>query len=109
MSRLRLRTSIGIACMATAVIMQIFGGCKRQEKRPESASSIVVESRADGIHLKTAQAEFVLTSSGTLLSHLRNGTQWLTLDEAGPNSGVLVTSGKQTVNDFLRDLGHAEI
>jgi alpha-galactosidase len=68
-----------------------------------------VEIQTDGIHLKTGQAEFVLTRSGSLVGRFKHGTQWLTLDEAAPGPGVVVTSGKQVVNDFIRDLGHARI
>ena len=70
---------------------------------------MAVETRDDGIHLKTGQAEFVLTTTGSLVGRFKNGTQWLTLDEAAPGSGVVVTSGKQVVDDFVRDLEHAQI
>ena len=63
----------------TAVLLTIFAGCKTQEKKPEPVSTVTVETQADGIHLKTAQAEFVLTAIGSLLGRFRNGTQWLTL------------------------------
>jgi alpha-galactosidase len=101
---------LGIAKMCAMVAaLAIFGGCKAPEKKAEPVSSVMVETQPDGIHLKTGQAEFVLTASGSLLGHLKNGTQWLTLDEAAPGSGVVVESGKQVVKDFVRDLGHAQI
>src|ERR1700739_858017 len=102
-------TSIAIAGLAVLVMLAICGGCKTQKKNGEPQSSIFVESQADGIHLKTAQSEFLLTSNGSLLAHLRNGTQWLTLDEARANSGLLVTSDKQLVHDFVRDLANPQI
>jgi alpha-galactosidase len=105
----RISTGTAIASAAAAVVLALCGGCKTHGKKPESASSIVVESQPDGIHLKTTQSEFLLTPNGNLLTHLKNGTQWLTLDEAEPNSGVLITSGKQLVHDFVRELGSAQI
>jgi alpha-galactosidase len=95
--------------VAAVVVWFTFGGCAKQEKHAELASSIVVDSQTDGIHFKTTQAEFVLKSNARLLSRLQSGTEWLTLDEGSPDSGILVTSGKQLVNDFVRDLAHAQI
>jgi alpha-galactosidase len=97
------------AAVATIAAVSIFGGCGTEEKKTEAISTVAVESQADGIHLRTAQAEFVLTAKGGLLARFRNGTQWQTLDEVGPGSGVVVTTGKQAVADFVRDLGHAQI
>ena len=77
--------SIGAAVSVIAVAtLTIFAGCKTQEKKPELVSAVTVETPADGIHLKTAQAEFVLTATGSLLGRFKDGTQWLTLDEAAP-------------------------
>jgi alpha-galactosidase len=91
--------------LATAAL--VFGGCKTHDKKLEPVSAVAVEPQADGIHLRTRQAEFVLTTSGRLLGRLKSGTQWLTLDESSPSSGVVVTSGEQVVNDFTRDLASA--
>ena len=98
-----------VAFLIATVVISNLVGCKTQGKKSELASAVTVESQADGIHLKTGQAEFVLTAAGNLLGHFKNGTQWLTLDEASPGSGVVVTSGKLVVNDFARDLGHPQI
>jgi alpha-galactosidase len=89
--------------------LTILGGCRARGKKPAPVSAVDVEIQTDGIHLKTGQAEFVLTRSGSLVGRFKHGTQWLTLDEAAPGPGVVVTSGKQVVNDFIRDLGHARI
>jgi alpha-galactosidase len=94
--------------IATAVIT-VFCGCKAQEKKPEPVSVVEVQALPDGIHLKTGQAEFVLAANGNLSGCFKNGAQWLTLDEASPSSGIVVTSGKQAVNDFVRDLQHPQI
>jgi alpha-galactosidase len=105
------RRRSGVAMMAaTAVLtLAISGGCKTQEKKAEPGSSVVVERQADGIHLRTAQAEFVLSVAGDLSGRLKNGTEWLTLDEVRPGAGVVVTSGKKEVSDFVRDVAQAQI
>src|SRR6202008_1191200 len=105
----RTDTGTTIASVAATLIFAVCGGCKTQEKKSEPASTVVVGNQADGIHWKTAQAEFLLTPNGNLLAHLKSETRWLTLDESGQDSGVFVTSGKQLVNDFVRDLGNAQI
>src|ERR1017187_1420337 len=109
MNQTRPISSGALAHGMTVVALLIFGGCKAQEKNPEPVSAVAVETQADGIHLKTGQAEFVLTNTGNLSGRFKNGTQWLTLDDAASSSGVAVTSGKQVVTDFVRDLAHAQI
>ena len=109
MNRTRRGPRNAVASVIATVVLTVFGGCKTKEKKPEPVSAVHVETQADGMHLKTGQAEFVLTTAGSVLGRFYSGTQWLTLDEAEPGSGIVVTSGKQVVNDFVRDLGHAQI
>lgn len=109
MNQIRRRSNSAVAFLMATAACAILGGCKARQTKAEPVSTVAVETQADGIHLKTGQAEFVLTTMGSLLGHFKEGTQWLTLDEAAPGSGVVVTSGKQVVNDFVRDLGHVEI
>jgi alpha-galactosidase len=103
------RAIIAITSLIAVAAMLAFDGCNSQPKPAEPASAIMVENRADGIHLQTAQAEFILTSKGSLLARRKDGQQWLALDEQNSDSGIVATIGKQAVNDFARDLGHAEI
>src|SRR3979490_3099563 len=86
MNRTRRGPSSAAAMLVAALALTIFGGCRTQQKKPEPVSAATVETQADGIHFKTRQAEFVLTTSGGLLGRLKSGTQWLTLDEASPSS-----------------------
>jgi alpha-galactosidase len=109
MKRTRRRPSNALTSVIATVALTVFGGCKTKEKKSEPVSAVHVETQVDGIHLKAGPAEFVLTTTGSVLGRLSSGTQWLTLDEAEPGSGIVVTSGKQVVNDFVRDLGHAQI
>jgi alpha-galactosidase len=105
----RRRPSNAVTSVIATVALTVFGGCKTKEKKSEPVSAVHVETQVDGIHLKTGPAEFVLTTTGSVLGRFSSGTQWLTLDAAEPGSGIVVTSGKQVVNDFVRDLGHAQI
>ena len=109
MSRIIRRICIAAGFLAVVMSASIFGGCKTQETKSVPVSSVVVENLADGINLKSKQAEFLLNANGGLQGRVKNGTQWLSLDDAGGNSQILVTSGKQAINDFVRDLAHAEI
>jgi alpha-galactosidase len=109
MNRTRRGPRNAAASVVAIVALTIAGGCKTKEKKPEPVSAVNVVTQADGIHLKTGQAEFVLTTTGSVLARFYSGTQWLSLDEAEPGSGIVVTSGKQVVNDFVRDLGHPQI
>jgi alpha-galactosidase len=109
MKRTRRRPSNALTSVIATVALTVFGGCKTKEKKSEPVSAVHVETQVDGIHLKAGPAEFVLTTTGSVLGRFSSGTQWLTLDEAEPGSGIVVTSGKQVVNDFVRDLGHAQI
>jgi alpha-galactosidase len=110
MSWMRRKSSVMTMAAGTAALA-LFAGCKApvQEKKAEPVSSVAVGTQGDGIHLKTGQAEFVLTATGSLLGRFNNGTQWLTLDEAPANSGLVVTSDKKVVGDFVRDLAHAQV
>jgi alpha-galactosidase len=109
MSRIIRRMCIAPGFLALVVSASVFSGCKTQDTKPAAVSSVVAENLADGIHLKSKQAEFLLNANGGLQGGVRNGTRWLSLDEAEGDSRILVTSGRQAVNDFVRDLGQAEI
>jgi hypothetical protein len=99
-----------VTCLAT-----LFGSCNKDERSNGPAattpqvSAVQVEKQADGIHIKTAEAEFVLTANGNLLARRNRGSEPLTLDGSGSNPGIVVTSGKKAIGDFGRDLIHTEI
>ncbi len=108
--RLRL-ARVGLMAVATA---SVFAGCKKEEAKPlpasaPQASAVVVDTQTDGVHLKTTQAEFVLTAQGNLLARRKDGSTTTTMDEADQNGGILVKSGAQAIGDFVRDLSGAEI
>ncbi len=97
------------ALLAIAGLCDLLGGCKPPVTKPEFGSAVIVASQADGIHLQSPQAEFVLTPNGALLARLKNGAQWLTIDQSSSNSGTLVTSNNQPVKDFALDLANPQI
>jgi len=107
MRRRMIVSFVFVALMAVCVS----GGCKSKKKQTahleaRSGWAVLAEKRADGIHLRTRSAEFVLTAKGNLLTQ---GSTGKSLDEAGNEPGVVVKSGKTVITDFVRDLGHAEI
>ena len=79
MNRTFRRSSSAITCVIATVAFTILSGCHKQETKPEPVSAVTVDTQADGIHLKTGQAEFVLSANGTLSGRLKSGTQSLTL------------------------------
>ena len=105
----------GACAMAlAAVVAATFAACKAEEKKtgPSAApvsSSVQLATEADGIHLTTATAEFVLTGNGNLLARVKDGTRISTMDEAQGNGGIAVESGKRRVSDLVRDLKGAGI
>lgn len=109
--RRRDAASFVLAAVMAAVVAGGLSGCKKE--RPHSAvtpvSSISVEKRVDGIHVRTKSAEFVLTGNGNLFAQKIDGSAGKSLDEAGNEPGVTVKSGKQVIGDFVRDLANAEI
>lgn len=109
MNRIKCQPAFALLASVAGAILILFAGCHRQEAPQPPQSSIAVNAQSDGIHLQTSQADFVLTPAGALLARLKNGTQWLTLDEAGSNDGTLVTLDKLPITDFSRDLVHPRI
>jgi alpha-galactosidase len=109
MSRINLCNRMLRVAVVASVALAVFGGCKAKEETKAPVSAVTVENQADGIHLKTKQAEFLLDAKGSLLGKFSSDGKWATIDEAGRGSGVVVTSDKHAVGDFARDLGHAEI
>ena len=94
----------------TLTMVAAFAACQKQETRPaETASGITVKTQSDGIHLTTAQAEFLLTANGHLLAARRHAESTITLDEFESAPGIAVKRGKETIADFVRDLNHAEV
>jgi alpha-galactosidase len=95
--------------LAIAGILLVSAGCKTQKEGPPRRSAVIAEQQSDRIQLKSPQAQFVLAADGSLHgAFLKNG-QALTLEEAEPDSGIRVLSGKIQITDFQRDLDQAEI
>lgn len=101
------------ALLPAAVVVTLLLGCGHDEKKAAvtatPTSTVSVQSETDGIHISTGQAEFVLTANGGLLARRREGGATVTLDEAGTAPAIVVSSGKQQINDFVRNLNHADI
>jgi alpha-galactosidase len=111
--RSRARSKVTRACLVATMLASVSSGCKKQEEKPRhiaapQVSAVMVESQADGIHLKTSQAEFVLTANGNLFARRTDGALTRTM-EAGLNGGLVVKGGSQPIGDFVRDLSHVAI
>jgi alpha-galactosidase len=73
------------------------------------SSAMRVSKEADGIHVATPAAEFVLSGTGYLKGSLRSGEKILSLDDAGSAAGQRVSVAHKDVNDFVFDLANAKI
>jgi alpha-galactosidase len=103
-----------LSVLLTAVLLQC-AGCKNKEAQPSSApvtaqtSAITVSTEADGIHVHTPTAEFLLKPSGYLQASLKSEGKMLTLDDPEREAGQQVIAGHAEVSDFVFDLTHAKV
>jgi alpha-galactosidase len=104
-------SGVRTACLLVLLALAASAGCEKQATRQTApqVSAVTVEKQGDGIHLQTNQAEFVFTPKGNLLARRRDGAATTTIDEQGQAAGIVVWSHKLAVDDFVRDLSHAEI
>src|SRR5580658_7573123 len=91
------------------------GGCAKKpvgESTPppatQQASSIHVSSGLKSISVETKTAEFTIAQDGYVAAKLLNGTQRLSLDDPGNDSGASVMAAGKEVKDFVFDLGNAQ-
>src|ERR1700730_7819092 len=101
------------AAFLVGVVLLHVAGCKQEKPQPAQVqvSAIRVQTGADGIHIQTRTAEFVLGTSGYLRAGLRNAKGEVTLDEPGNEAGqeVSLANSKGTAGDFVFDLAHAVV
>lgn len=90
-------------------------GCQKKTAAPiaenavPTASAIGVTQSPDGIHVKTATAEFVLSSQGYLSGALDTGGRSLTLEDPSNGAGQSLTVAGKQVADISLDLASAKI
>jgi alpha-galactosidase len=88
-------------------------GCGKKEA-PVATSAVVfsairVSKEADGIHVLTQAAEFVLSANGYLRGNLKSGEKILSLDDAGSAEGQQIRVAHKDVSDFVLDLANVKI
>jgi alpha-galactosidase len=98
------------ALFACVIAAAIFCGCKKGATlKAPTTSTISVENRADGIHIISSQADFVLTPEGHLLANRKEDGRLVTIDKADQSSGIVVNSEGKAIDDFVRDMSRAKI
>src|SRR5947209_17573828 len=108
------RLSIAASAWLAVAALALLSGCRNQPTPilPENAaphvSTIEVKKEADGIHVKTATAEFILFSNGYLKGTLAGGNN-ATLDEPATEAGQTVVAGHKQISDISLDLTAAKI
>ncbi len=101
-------------CLLLVGILQI-ASCRSENQKPSNAptsavaSALVVRTEADGIHVESSLAEFVLTASGYLKSSMKVNGKKVTLDDPGSESGQQVTLAHKNVDDIVLDLSTARV
>jgi len=109
---------LGSACALLLVngawMLQLAGCQKKAESRvaqsaAQGESAIRVNQAADGIHMQTPAAEFVLSSTGRLKGILASNGKELTLDDPADESGQVITAGQREIADIVLDVAHAQV
>ncbi len=98
--------------VGVATVLQITS-CNSDDKKSTVApasntSSIALDNQADGLHLRTAAAEFVLLPSGYLKGTMLRDGKAVTLDDPGTEPGQHLVAGGKVV-DMVFDLTNARI
>ena len=99
-----------VVLLTNGVLLLNISSCNRestkQAKEGTSAqiSAVNVQTEADGIHVQTSVAEFVLTPSGYLKSSLEQNGYEATLDDPGSETGTRLIAGRQHIDDIVFDL-----
>jgi alpha-galactosidase len=89
--------------------------CNRKDANParegtsKQISGLSVHTEADGVHLQTPVAEFVLDPSGYLKSSLKQDGREVSLDDPGSVTGTRVTAGHKNIDDIVFDLKTARV
>jgi alpha-galactosidase len=106
---------VALLVLAATGLVQL-GSCQKKDapqtevQAPAATvSAIVVSTAADGIHVQSPTAEFVLSATGYLKAGLGSGGKTLTLDEPGSESGQSLTVAHKDVGDLTLDPAHAQV
>lgn len=114
-------SGIPARCTAACVVLILSGaalaqiaGCGKKEAPPVTTSEVLtsaihVSKEADGIHVLTPAAEFVLSGAGYLKGSLKSGEKILSLDDAGSMAGQRIRVAHKDVSDFVLDVTGATI
>jgi alpha-galactosidase len=109
------RLSLSLLLIGGAATLLQMSSCQSETPKPASASmpaaasALVVRTEADGIHVESSSAEFVLSASGYLKSSMKVNGKKITLDDPGSESGQQVTAAHKNVDDIVLDLSTARI
>jgi alpha-galactosidase len=109
---LRLCPYVATLSLATALLIT---GCDTKQKSEAgspatpAASRIAVSNDGEGLHVRSASAEFVLLPSGYLRGAMQQDGKTVTLDEPGDESGQTLTIGGHAVTDLVLDVEHAKV
>jgi alpha-galactosidase len=101
---------LSVVLLASGALLLHVSSCNREstkqakQETQAQVSGINVQTEADGIHVETSAAEFVLMPSGYLKSNLKQNGREVSLDDPGNEAGTRLTAGRQSINDVVFDL-----
>ena len=104
-----------VVLITSGVLLLHISSCNHESAKqakaetPPQTSALSIQPEADGIHVQTSAAEFVLTPSGYLKSSLKQDGREVSLDDPGSESGTHLTAGRQNIADIVFDLKTARI
>jgi len=93
----------------------LLSGCQKKETPTATqaqkipASIIRVTPAADGLHVQTSAAEFVLSSNGYLKASLTSKNSSSTLDDPNSDPGQSIVVARQRFSDFTFDTAGARV
>jgi alpha-galactosidase len=107
-----LRSTNPRLCLAALVLCTVGCGNRATPVTPvakSQASHIQASTTADAVVVDTPVAEFVISPTGYVAAKLISGSQKLSLDDAGNDSGMQVTAIGKQLPDVVFDIAHAQI
>ncbi len=104
-----------VMLLTGGMLLLNISSCNRKDANParegtsKQISGLSVHTEADGVHVQTPVAEFVLDPSGYLKSSLKQDGREVSLDDPGSETGTRVTAGHKNIDDIVFDLKTARI
>src|SRR5277367_3556627 len=101
--------------LTMAGLLLFANGCGKQatvsapSAKPAQESQVQVHAAASAVLVDTPAAEFAIAPNGYVAASLLSGVRKLSLDDAGSDSGIQVTTAGKSLPAVVFDLAHPQI